>query len=524
LVALSLTRRLSSALAAPPAMGELRALAGEYAQACEEANRRLGHCALLFDRGDLAGVQRLAAQTPRLVEFASALNWPERGRWQALAESRGLALPAPLRVDLLQRLQTVLKPTPPALPPTLPPLARPSRDSRVLEDGRRIALAVSAALAGLLLVILVWRFGSESAAATTTTPPVKHKDPVPAPFTPVSPASDEPDDLDFSEPETELLPEDWSPLVADESSDAKPEPSRPARSTVTPTDPAEPVVRSALFARYPEPERSLTLAPATVFGASPAEVTNGIIWRAAVPVPDVIDLISDDLELEAQGASRWQVHKKGVAVAGMSLVEREGERELQVAWADGVGRPLQQALQQSGLRMRWGRTSLLFLLVSPERRPALPLAAGFKANAVVETPYKEHYVTLAAAPGFVPRRQDVLESELDAAIRIHGSVNESSASVRVEASLEVELLGGIQSLSKYGSIATLRRRLLEVRSPLLDSLRDQLAVLADRWERDGLPAVTLTLFRRVPHRVTGRNVALPVIVFGDQPVTLEYLD
>ena len=72
----------------------LEVLASAYAEACIEANQRLGRCLRLLQQGLRSEAIQLAESEPRLLDAIAALDFPERAQWDELVEIYELA-PAP---------------------------------------------------------------------------------------------------------------------------------------------------------------------------------------------------------------------------------------------------------------------------------------------------------------------------------------------------------------------------------------------------------------------------------------------
>lgn len=84
---------------------EYASWAASYAEACQEANSRLGRCGEMLARGLRSEAVALAEAEPKLLELVAVLDFPERGEWDQLTLSYGLAGAQSLRIDLAEAVQ-----------------------------------------------------------------------------------------------------------------------------------------------------------------------------------------------------------------------------------------------------------------------------------------------------------------------------------------------------------------------------------------------------------------------------------
>jgi hypothetical protein len=82
----------------------LRAAAGEYAAACEEANERLRLCGERLRQGLRSEAIQLCEIEPNLLDVVASLDFPEREQWQAVARRYGIAPPPRLLVEVAAEL------------------------------------------------------------------------------------------------------------------------------------------------------------------------------------------------------------------------------------------------------------------------------------------------------------------------------------------------------------------------------------------------------------------------------------
>lgn len=82
----------------------LRALAADYAAACQEANKRLRRCDEFLRQGLRSEAIRFAEAEPPLLDLLAVLDFPERPQWAELAASYGLAAPPALRLETAEAL------------------------------------------------------------------------------------------------------------------------------------------------------------------------------------------------------------------------------------------------------------------------------------------------------------------------------------------------------------------------------------------------------------------------------------
>ncbi|GEM_PF-4218749 len=83
---------------------EVQELAKEYAEQCRAVNKRLGDCHKLLRQGQITEAVRQAELEPRLIEWAGALDFGDRGRWEAFCELMGLTVPPPLARERIKAL------------------------------------------------------------------------------------------------------------------------------------------------------------------------------------------------------------------------------------------------------------------------------------------------------------------------------------------------------------------------------------------------------------------------------------
>jgi hypothetical protein len=82
----------------------LRAAAGEYAAASEEANERLRLCGERLRQGLRSEAIQLCEIEPNLLDVIAILDFPEREQWQAVAGRYGIAPPPRLLVEVAAEL------------------------------------------------------------------------------------------------------------------------------------------------------------------------------------------------------------------------------------------------------------------------------------------------------------------------------------------------------------------------------------------------------------------------------------
>ncbi len=74
-------------------------LAKAYAQVCTEANGRLGRCQRLLQQGLRSEAIQQAEAEPRLLDFVTALDFPERADWDEIVDIYAMAAPPKLMAD-----------------------------------------------------------------------------------------------------------------------------------------------------------------------------------------------------------------------------------------------------------------------------------------------------------------------------------------------------------------------------------------------------------------------------------------
>ena len=81
---------------------DVREAGAHLERACRSANDRLSQCDGLLRQGLRVEAVSLAAQEPHLIDYASALNFPEFARWTQLCAVEMIAAPPPVRVAQLK--------------------------------------------------------------------------------------------------------------------------------------------------------------------------------------------------------------------------------------------------------------------------------------------------------------------------------------------------------------------------------------------------------------------------------------
>lgn len=92
-----LIQQIREALAEPGDLVAMQLLASQYAQHCQDANRRLGQCAEMIGRGNKYQTLQLAETKPSLLDLVSLLSFDGQHEWRALCKERNL--PAPEKLD-----------------------------------------------------------------------------------------------------------------------------------------------------------------------------------------------------------------------------------------------------------------------------------------------------------------------------------------------------------------------------------------------------------------------------------------
>jgi len=106
----------------------IRAAATPYAQACEEANRRLSQCAAFLRQGHLTEALHLAQTEPVLLDMIAILDFPEREQWQELALANGLPASGGFNLEFAEALNSAYA--------VAHPLEKPLRKHRILALAR----------------------------------------------------------------------------------------------------------------------------------------------------------------------------------------------------------------------------------------------------------------------------------------------------------------------------------------------------------------------------------------------------
>jgi hypothetical protein len=92
-----LVQQIREMVAEPGDLVAMQVLASQYAQHCQEANRRLGQCAEMIARGNKYQTLQLAETQPALLDLVSLLSFDTQAEWRALCKTR--SLPVAERID-----------------------------------------------------------------------------------------------------------------------------------------------------------------------------------------------------------------------------------------------------------------------------------------------------------------------------------------------------------------------------------------------------------------------------------------
>src|SRR5713226_10194189 len=82
----------------------LKALAVEYAGACQEVNQRLRRCADFLHQGLRSEAIQLAQAEPALLDQVAVLDFPERAQWEDLSLTYSLPSPPKLHLEAAEAL------------------------------------------------------------------------------------------------------------------------------------------------------------------------------------------------------------------------------------------------------------------------------------------------------------------------------------------------------------------------------------------------------------------------------------
>jgi hypothetical protein len=91
-----LMQQIREALTEPRDLVAMQLLASQYAQHCEDANRRLGQCAEMIGRGNKYQTLQLAETKPSLLDLVSLLSFDSHQEWRMLCKERNLPIPEKL--------------------------------------------------------------------------------------------------------------------------------------------------------------------------------------------------------------------------------------------------------------------------------------------------------------------------------------------------------------------------------------------------------------------------------------------
>jgi|GEM_PF-5376028 len=82
----------------------IRMLARQYAEICEEFNKRMRFCGNILHQGNTSEAIRLAETEPNLLDLYNTLDFPGRAEWIDVVSTLAYTVPPPLLADIAQEL------------------------------------------------------------------------------------------------------------------------------------------------------------------------------------------------------------------------------------------------------------------------------------------------------------------------------------------------------------------------------------------------------------------------------------